>query len=83
MLVWYWNGDIRDAEFYLSMLSDAIAAYEQEIESLKWCIESRLYDPSAPETIKVFRDPRITVRYMPSEYESQLCDCPYWGTEFS
>ena len=127
------------------MISDAIIAYEQELDGLKW--QPRLYDPTAsrylpvsssssewrktyklhgevvramnnsyrnpslddiayacksiqagsnieenieidteqagPSTLKVFSDPRITARYMPSETESQLCDCPYWGTEFS
>ena len=126
-----------------SMISDAIAAYERETESLKWWSHRR-YEPTAsktlpvinvpsdwlltyrlqgevvrgghttyrvpspedieyacecinaernrdailerhdePNVIKEYRVPRITVRYMPSEYESQLCDCPYWGTEFS
>lgn len=32
---------------------------------------------------KVYHDPRITTKYMSSEEQSQLCDCPYWGTEFT
>ena len=36
-----------------------------------------------PSVIKSFSDPQVISRYQQSEDETQLCDCPYWGTEFN
>lgn len=64
---------------------DDIAYACRCINAHRESIEVYGYDdePIGPEVNKVYADPRITARYMPSEKESQLCDCPYWGTEFS